>query len=62
VFTSVKDLKRKLMRYIRRYNRAGKPLNWTYHKTPNTESPSMLNGQYQFKCYRPLGTLSDCRL
>jgi len=31
VFTSVKDLARKLMRYIRHYNRAGKPLKWKYH-------------------------------
>lgn len=30
VFTSVKDLARKLMRYIRHYNRAAKPLKWTY--------------------------------
>jgi transposase len=30
IFTSVKDLARKLMRYIRHYNRAPKPLKWTY--------------------------------
>jgi transposase len=30
VFTSVKDLARKLMRYIRHSNRAPKPLKWTY--------------------------------
>ena len=30
VFTSVKDLARKLMRYIRHYNRAPKPIKWTY--------------------------------
>jgi transposase len=30
VFTSVPDLARKLMRYIRHYNRAPKPLKWTY--------------------------------
>src|ERR1700687_1452484 len=30
VFTSVKDLARKLMRYIRHYNRAAKPIKWTY--------------------------------
>jgi transposase len=30
VFTSVKDLARKLKRYIRHYNRAPKPLKWTY--------------------------------
>src|ERR1700752_4273166 len=30
VFTSVNDLARKLMRYIRHHNRAPKPLKWTY--------------------------------
>ena len=30
IFTSVKDLDRKLMRYIRLYNRSAKPIKWTY--------------------------------
>jgi len=30
VFTSVPDLARKLMRYIRHYNRAPQPVKWTY--------------------------------
>ena len=30
IFTSVKDLAHKLMRYIRHYNRAPKPIKWTY--------------------------------
>jgi len=30
VFTSVPDLKRKLMRYIRRYNEAPKTVKWKY--------------------------------
>ena len=30
VFTAVKDLARKLMRYIRHYNRNPKPIKWTY--------------------------------
>ena len=30
VFTSVTDLKRKLMRYIRQYNKAPKPVKWKY--------------------------------
>ena len=34
VFASVKDLARKLMRYIRHYNRAPKPIKWTY-RDPN---------------------------
>ena len=30
VFTSVPDLKRKLMRYIRQYNKQPKPVKWKY--------------------------------
>src|SRR5512133_2092808 len=30
VFTSVKDLARKLMRYIRQYNKAPKTVKWRY--------------------------------
>ena len=30
VFTSVHDLRRKLMRYIRQYNKAAKPVKWKY--------------------------------
>jgi transposase len=30
VFTSVPDLKKKLMRYIRHYNKAAKPVKWKY--------------------------------
>ena len=30
VFTSIHDLKRKLMRYIRQYNKAPKPVKWKY--------------------------------
>jgi len=30
VFTSVRDLARKLMRYVRHHNRAAKPIKWAY--------------------------------
>ena len=30
VFTSTKDLDKKLMRYIRQYNKSAKPLKWKY--------------------------------
>lgn len=30
VFTSIADLRRKIMKYIRRYNRAAKPIRWSY--------------------------------
>jgi transposase len=33
IFTSVMDLKRKLMRYIRYYNKAPKPVKWVYRST-----------------------------
>jgi transposase len=33
VFTSVSDLARKLMRYIRHYNKRAKPIRWTYRDT-----------------------------
>ena len=39
VFTSVKDLSRKLMRYIRAYNKQAKPFKWTYKNTRNRIRP-----------------------
>jgi transposase len=39
VFRSVKDLAKKLMRYIRRYNRQAKPMKWTYKNTRNRIRP-----------------------
>ncbi len=42
VFTSVPDLKRKLMRYIRHYNKLPKPVKWKYFdpsRRITTESP-----------------------
>jgi hypothetical protein len=30
IFTSVKDLDRKLMRYIQEHNKRPKPIKWTY--------------------------------
>jgi transposase len=30
IFTSIKDLDKKLMRYIRRYNKLPKPLKWKF--------------------------------
>jgi transposase len=35
VFTSVQDLARKLMRYIRQYNKAPKPVKWIYTDASN---------------------------
>ena len=45
VFTSVTDLKRKLMRYIRQYNKTAKPVKWKYFDpsrriTPESRSVS----------------------
>jgi len=48
VFTSVKDLAKKLMRYIRLYNKAPKPVKWTYrdpsHRLPKVASLSTVTG------------------
>ena len=34
-FTSLTDLRRKLMRYIRHYNKAPKPIKWMYRDPTN---------------------------
>ena len=39
VFISVKDLAKKIMRYIRRYNHQAKPVKWTYKCTRNRIHP-----------------------
>jgi transposase len=39
VFSSVKDLAKKIMRYIRLYNRQAKPFKWTYRNTRNRILP-----------------------
>jgi transposase len=41
IFTSVKDLARKLMRYIRAYSKTARPFKWKVHRCP-PENPSML--------------------
>jgi transposase len=40
VFTSVSDLKRKLMRYIRQYNKVPKPVKWKYFDPTRRVTPS----------------------
>jgi len=35
IFTSTKDLSKKLMRYIRQYNKDAKPLKWKYDNLAN---------------------------
>ena len=42
VFTSVKDLARKLMRYIRRYNQHPKPIQWRYSDPSHRIHSSLL--------------------
>jgi transposase len=39
VFTSVKDLAKKIMHYIGQYNRQAKPVKWTYKNTRNRIHP-----------------------
>jgi transposase len=40
VFTSVRDLARKLMRYIRHHNRAAKPIKWAYRDPSHRMLPT----------------------
>ena len=40
VFTSIKDLSKKLMRYIRQYNKAPRPIKWTYRDPSHRMAPS----------------------
>ena len=42
VFTSVPDLKRKLMRYIRQYNKAPKTVKWKYFDPTRRITPNQL--------------------
>jgi transposase len=40
VFTSTADLSRKIMRYIRRYNRNARPIRWSYRDTSRRIQPA----------------------
>jgi transposase len=40
VFTSVADLRRKIMRYIRRYNHNARPIRWTYSDPSRRINPA----------------------
>jgi len=42
VFTSVSDLKRKLMRYIRHYNKQAKPVKWKYFDPSRRITPESI--------------------
>ena len=42
VFTSISDLKRKLMRYIRKYNEQPKPVKWKYADPSRRINPSSI--------------------
>jgi transposase len=39
VFSSVKDLAKKIMRYVRHYNRQARPIKWTYKNSRNRIRP-----------------------
>src|SRR6266446_1596554 len=41
IFTSVKDLDRKIMRYIRSYNRKATPIKWSYKDASNRIKPAL---------------------
>ena len=40
IFTSRLDLKHKIMRYLRRYNKTAKPFKWSYRNASNRITPS----------------------
>jgi transposase len=42
VFTSVRDLKRKLMRYVRQYNKQPKPVKWKYFDPTRRITPESI--------------------
>ena len=42
VFTSVKDLARKLMRYIRNYNKTATPIRWIYNNVRHRIAPGAI--------------------
>jgi transposase len=42
VFTSVKDLARKLMRYIRNYKKTATPIRWIYKKVAHRIHPDAI--------------------
>jgi transposase len=53
IFTSVKDLSRKLMRYIRLYNKQPKPIKWMYRDPEHriiVNSDSSVTGHYIIYC------------
>src|SRR5712691_3898809 len=43
VFTSISNLRQKLMRYIRHYNRSPKPIKWTYRDPSHRISPDTVS-------------------
>jgi transposase len=45
VFTSTADLRRKLMRYIRRYNRSARPIRWSYSDPSHRIRPASASSQ-----------------
>jgi hypothetical protein len=49
IFCSVKDLDRKVMRYIRSYNRKATPIKWSYKDASNRtggQSPALAEGVF----------------
>ena len=53
VFTSVADLRKKLMRYIRHYNKAPRIVKWKYSDTSNARHRSLAQLGPQDPAARP---------
>jgi hypothetical protein len=44
IFTSVGDLRRKLMRYIRAYGKVAKPIRWSYRDVSHRIRTNVISG------------------
>ncbi|PYR30064.1 MAG: hypothetical protein DMF90_28490, partial [Acidobacteria bacterium] len=48
IFTSVPDLARKIRRYIRQYNKAAKPIRWSYRNPAHRISSTSIRRELDF--------------
>ena len=63
VFTSVSDLKRKLMLYIRKYNTVPKTVKWKYFDPSRRITPESVVTVHLVVCARPINRIpSQCKL
>jgi hypothetical protein len=63
VFTSVSDLKRKLLRYIRHYNKSPRTVKWKYADPSRHLSTQSVGTGHSYRCNPTLGLMDNfaCR-